>query len=106
MRSPRYTLRWSAQAERNADDVAGYVAKRDPIAASKWLERLIEHVENTATIPLAGRIVPELKREDLRETFLDKYRVVYRVTNDKVVLVTVFNGQQHAWPADADPDAD
>jgi hypothetical protein len=38
----------------------------------------------------------------VRETFLGRYRVVYRVD----VLVTVFAGERDGWPDDLDPDAD
>lgn len=102
---PSYRLRWSAQAERNADDVAGEIAKRDPGAAGKWIDGLVEHVENAATIPLAGRVVPELNRQDVRETVFGRYRVVYRVDGDQVVVVTVFAGERQGLPSDADPDA-
>jgi plasmid stabilization system protein ParE len=60
-KAPKYTLRWSAQAERNVEEVADRIARDDPRAASTWIERVIRHVENAATIPLAGRVVPELK---------------------------------------------
>jgi len=103
--APRYTLRWSAQAERNVDEVAARIARRDPAAANAWVERVIKHVEDTTTIPLAGRIVPELNRPDLRETFLERYRIVYRVDEHVVILVTVFAGQRDGRPDDADPDA-
>jgi plasmid stabilization system protein ParE len=104
--TPKYILRWSAQAERDVDDIADRIARRDPMAANDWIERVIVHVENTATTPLAGRIVPELKRPDLHETFLGRYRVVYRVDGRHVTLVTVFAGERRGWPDESDPDAD
>jgi plasmid stabilization system protein ParE len=88
------------------EEVADRIARDDPRAASTWIERVIRHVENAATIPLAGRVVPELNRSDLRETFLGRYRVVYRVEENTVTLVTVFAGERHGWPEDSDPDAD
>jgi toxin ParE1/3/4 len=76
--APKYTLRWSPQAERNVDEIAARIARRDPVAANGWIERIIEHVQNTTRIPLAGRVAPELGRHDVREMFLGRYRVVYR----------------------------
>jgi plasmid stabilization system protein ParE len=100
-----YKLRWSLQAERDVDDVAGRIARHNPLAANAWVERVISHVENVATIPLAGRVVPEHKRPDLRETFLGRHRVVYRVSEGTVTVVTVFAGERDGWPVEADPDA-
>ena len=57
--SPRYSLRWSAQAERDVDDIADRIARHDAVAARAWIDRVIRHVENVAAIPLAGRVVPD-----------------------------------------------
>jgi toxin ParE1/3/4 len=105
-KAPKYTLRWSAQAERNVDEVASQIARHNPRAANVWIERVIRHVEDTTAIPLAGRVVPELNRPELRETFLGRYRIVYRISGATVVLVTVFAGERAGWPDEADPDAD
>jgi toxin ParE1/3/4 len=103
--SPKYTLRWSAQAERDVEAVADRIARQNPRAAIEWIERVIRHVEGASAIPLAGRVVPELNRPELRETFLGRYRVVYRINGAKVTLVTVFAGARHGWPDELDPDA-
>lgn len=104
--SPKYTLRWSAQAERNVEDIAEQIARRDPKAANDWVDRVIKQVENTFSTPLGARIVPEFNRSDLRETFLGRYRIVFRIDGSTVILVTVFVGQRDGWPDDIDPDAD
>ena len=102
----RYALLWSLQAERNVGEIAEDISRSDPTGASKWVERVIEHVENTTTIPLGGRIVPELNRADLRETFLGRYRIVYRIDGRTVTIVTVFAGVRDGWPSELDPSAD
>ena len=46
-------------------------------------------------MPLAGRVVPELQREDVREVLLGTYRIVYRVREDAIDVLTVFEGHRH-----------
>lgn len=88
------------------EEIADRVALHDPRAAKDWVERVIDHVEKTSTIPLAGRVVPELQRPELRETFLGRYRIVYRIDGTTVTLVTVFAGARQGWPDELDPNAD
>jgi toxin ParE1/3/4 len=52
----------------------------------------------------AGRIVPEIGREDVREIFLRSYRLVYRVTPKGMVVLTVFEGHRLLGGVDADAD--
>ncbi len=47
-----------------------------------------------ARLPFAGRRVPEYQREDVREVFLERYRIVYRVTERRCEVVTVFEGHK------------
>ncbi len=48
--------------------------------------------------------MPELGRDDVRETFLRSYRIVYRVVPEGIVVLTVFEG--HRLFGRLDPDTD
>jgi plasmid stabilization system protein ParE len=45
-------------------------------------------------MPLSGRVVPELERDDIREVFLRSYRIIYRVADDNIRILTVFEGHR------------
>ena len=49
---------------------------------------------SAARHPMAGRRVPELQRDDVREVFLKQYRIVYRVTARRCEVLTVFEGHK------------
>ena len=80
---------WSPLADRQVDDVVEYIAHDDPIAALKWLERLLERVRALARFPDSGRMVPETQREDIREIFVSPYRVMYRRVDEGVEIVAI-----------------
>lgn len=50
--------------------------------------------EQAAALPLAGRRVPEYQRDELREMIKRGYRVVYRVGEEQVEIVTVRDGHR------------
>jgi hypothetical protein len=39
-----------------------------------------------------GRVVPELQQENIREILLLSYRIIYRVNNDEVDILTIHHG--------------
>jgi plasmid stabilization system protein ParE len=80
---------WSPLADRQVDDVVECIAHDDPIAALKWLERLLERVRALARLPDSGRMVPESQREDVREIIVSPYRVMYRRGDDRVEIVAI-----------------
>ncbi len=49
--------------------------------------------------PLAGRRVPEVDREDLREVFVDNYRIVYTIHQAEIRVLTIFEGHRLLPPS-------
>ncbi len=88
-------LRWTARAQRDLLAVADYISEDSPQAARAWVERIRERARRAATVPRAGRVVPELGRPDVREVFLRTYRIVYAVRDEAIDVLTVFEGHRH-----------
>lgn len=87
-------LRWTERA--TADLIAVYrdIALDNPRAAKDWVAKLRQRARCAADTPLTGRIVPEFGRPDIREVFLGNYRIVYRIADDRVTILTVFEGHR------------
>ena len=85
---------WTERATADLLAIGEYIARDNPVAARTWLDRLRRQAELAAGAPLAGRRVPELARDDVRETFLRSYRLVYRVDPDGITVLTVFEGHR------------
>ena len=87
-------LFWTETAKQDLLSIKRYIEIDNPIAAKKWIRRLREGARNALHAPLAGRAVPELSREDIRELIEGNYRIVYQVFADRLVILTVFEGHQ------------
>lgn len=83
---------WSPRALQNLDEICEYIAKDSPQNARSVGERIIAAVERIPDFPEAGSIVPEFDRPDLRERFVHKFRVVYRVQPHVIEVVTIWHG--------------
>jgi toxin ParE1/3/4 len=98
-------LRWSARAVTDLIEIADYIALDDNVAARRWVSRLRERARKATAMPGAGRTVPELERDDIREVFAGTYRIIYRIEPRELVVMTVVEG--HRLLADRiDPDED
>lgn len=90
-------LEWTERALADLREIEDYIAADNPAAAGTWVARLIAKAETAARLPLAGRVVPEKARPDVREVLLRSYRIVYRVREEGIVVLTVFEGHR-AFP--------
>lgn len=89
---------WAEQAFLRLSKIRAYIAADSPAAADKTLERLIDRGERLSRFPKSGRRVPEFPRSELREVIEGNYRIVYRVAEGTLEILTVFEGHQR-FPA-------
>lgn len=95
-------VRWSRRAIADLLEIGDFIAADNPAAARVWVDRLRARALLAAKTPRAGRRVPEFDREDVRETFLKSYRIVYRILAKEIVVVTVFEGHRRFPPVEPD----
>lgn len=93
-------LLWTLRARRDLVAIRRHIAHDHPVAARKWIERLRARARAAAGFPLAGRRVPEIERDDVREVIVGAYRIVYRVLANSIHVLCVFEGHR-SFPRDA-----
>ena len=84
-------LIWSPEAADNLEEICEYISKDSEYYARLFAQKIIMLVEEIVDFPMAGRIVPEFQRDDLRERIFQNYRVVYRTKPDAVEIVTIMH---------------
>jgi plasmid stabilization system protein ParE len=82
-----------AESSRNAlDDVITYIAEDSQQAAVEVLDAALAAASDIATLSERGRVVPELNNPAIRELFVFRYRLIYRVDDQHVVVVAFLHG--------------
>lgn len=84
---------WSPLAIDRASDIAYYIAKDKPSAAENWVNTVFSKVEQLASAPEIGRIVPELNDSRFRELIYGNYRIIYRVEKKQISILTIRHGK-------------
>ena len=90
-------LFWTETAKQDVQAIRRYIGTDKPTAAKRWVDRLRTRAINALDAPLSGRKVPEFMRDDIRELIEGNYRIVYQVIEDRLVVLTVFEGH-HLFP--------
>lgn len=89
-----HAVRWTDRAISDLEAIGDHIARDNPDAARRWVARLVGVAEAAAAFPEAGRRVPEVAREDVRERFLQTYRGVYRTSDSGIDILTIFEGHR------------
>ncbi len=82
---------WTRQAVEDVEAIRRYVARDSDLYARLLVDRLVAAVSRLEQFPHSGRVVPEIENVALREVIQDSYRLVYRLADKSIEVVTVFH---------------
>ncbi|TFH32885.1 MAG: type II toxin-antitoxin system RelE/ParE family toxin [Deltaproteobacteria bacterium] len=80
---------WSYVALGNLIEANKYISIENPEAARKAIKDIYETGDKIKEFPEKGRIVPEFRRNNIREVFCFEYRIIYRIESRRIFIVTV-----------------
>ena len=93
-----YPVDWTEVARQDLEQIADYIASESPAAALRVVDRIEERAATLDSLPLRGRVPPELLRFQVqmyRELQIPPWRLIYRVYDDRVVVLGVFDGRRN-----------
>ena len=96
---------WAESARDALDEVIAYIAQDSPQAAVQVLDAALQAAASLSALAERGRIVPELNNPIIRETFVFRYRLMYRVADTTVVVVAFLHGARDfaTWRRNQEP---
>jgi len=85
-------VRWTPQAADDLEAICLFIARDAPQVAAAFADRVLRATDQLSHLLRLGRIVPELGAENIREIIVGSYRVIYRIRNGEVQILTVHHG--------------
>lgn len=89
-----YEVVWSPGAVEDLEAIAAYVSRDSASYARAVVSKILGSSRTLVDFPRAGRVVPEVGDETLRERFVYSYRVIYRVRRSDVRILAVVHGRR------------
>ena len=85
---------WTDEALRHLDDIYRHIAGDAPAYARRMVDKITRRTQQIGAFPESGRMVPEYQDPDIREVIEPPYRIVYRITPERLDVLAVFHGAQ------------
>ncbi len=86
---------WSPLAIEKVSEIAEYIAKDNTEASARWVDAVFRKVKRLEKFPRSGRKVPEAGRADIMEIIYGNYRIIYRVSQKEVSILSVRHNKQN-----------
>jgi toxin ParE1/3/4 len=83
----------TSRANLDLVEIALYIAKQNPVAADRWLERIDEKCRRLAQMPDLGRARPDLA-PGLRSLPMGSHVIFYRPAPDGIQVIRILHGSR------------
>lgn len=84
-------IKWTPQALKDVEAIADFISRDSDYYARMFTAEVFEIVERLELFPKSGRIVPELNRKAIKEIISGNYRIIYRIRNAFIEILTVYH---------------
>ena len=91
-------LRWSPEAVEDVEAIALYIERDSSYYAQAVVSRIVSLVDSIPERPELGRVVPEIRKPEYRERFIHKYRIIYRIEPEHILIAAVIHGSRQLEP--------
>jgi len=92
-------IRWTHQATDDLKSITEFISQDSPHYARLFALDIIEAIERLVDFPELGRMVPEKDDPIIREIIMGNYRIVYRLKDNLVELLTIHHGARLLDPS-------
>lgn len=94
------SVKWTEAAREDVVEIRDHISIDSVDRAIGMVDRIKAAIESCRMFPRASTRVLEWDREDLRETYVGPYRVIYQFTQNTIFVIGVIHSARHLPRAD------
>lgn len=85
---------WTPLARQRLAEIETRIAESNPAAARRIAARLVQRTYSLKEPPLLGKRISQYGATDVRELLVRPFRVIFRVTQDRIEILTLMHYRQ------------
>lgn len=80
---------WTRKGRLRLQQIYDYIAADQPENALNFIDQITQYIALLAEHPRQGKIVSEYARDDIREIYKGRYRIIYKILPRQIDILTI-----------------
>ncbi|MNZ46321.1 Toxin RelE4 [compost metagenome] len=89
------TIIWTVLAYKDLQNIVEYISQDSMYYAMAFYDDVVDTAQTLNEFPQRGRVVPEMDDPEMREIFIHRYRLIYRIQKDRIIIQTIIHGARN-----------
>jgi addiction module RelE/StbE family toxin len=81
------TIVITESAYSDLEEIENYIAQDSPAIARKFINLIFDKIDQLYLYPKSGKPVSEIKNNSIRELLINKYRIVYQLSDNSTIHI-------------------
>ena len=82
-------VNWTQKSRHRLQQLYDYIAEDQPPNAIRFIDQITRRVQVLAEHPRSGKKVSKYQRDDIREIYEGRYRIIYRILPERIDILTI-----------------
>jgi len=96
-------IEWAEPALVDIEKIRDYISRDSEYYATRFVEIIVEAIENLERFPEMGRSVPEAEKKNIRELLFFNYRIMYQVETERILILAIIHGARDLGQSEPKP---
>jgi toxin ParE1/3/4 len=83
---------WTITAFKDLQNIVDFISNDSLYYALTFYDEVMEKANTLHEFPHRGRIVPEMDNPNVRELFVHRYRMIYHILEESIIINTIVHG--------------
>jgi toxin ParE1/3/4 len=89
------TIVITESAYNDLEDIENYISQDSPLMARRFINKIFDRIDQLYSYPTSGKPVPEIKNKSIRELLLNKYRIIYKIVDERHInIIRIVHGSR------------
>lgn len=89
------TIIWTVLAYKDLQNIVEYISQDSMYYAMAFYDDVMDTAQTLNEFPQRGRVVPEMDDPEMREIFIHRYRLIYQIQKDRIIIQTIIHGARN-----------
>ncbi len=88
------TIEYSKEAKEELLNIRNFIAQDSAFNATEYTQELVMRINGMLEFPYIGKVNRTFARQDIRDLFIDGYKIIYKIQLNSIVVLILYKYNQ------------
>jgi len=84
------SIEYSKEAKNELLNIRNFIAQSSSFNSVEYTQELVKRINGMLEFPYIGKVNRTFNRKDIRDLFIDGYKIIYKIQTDVIIVLILY----------------